>query len=279
MQITLIASFVLTMVACQSGKQKQDTILILYPNWAEGIAFTNLAKVVLEDKGYDVKIKPIEPGPIYASIAKGDADLCLDAWLPHTHKKYWDKYGENINKLGESFSEGTTGMVVPAYVDIDSISQLNDNKEKFDEKIIGIGSGAGIYENTEKAIEAYGLELDQITSSGPAMMAALKKATSKEKWICVTGWKPHFMWADFDLKYLVDSKEIFPEDVCAIISRKGFEKDFPKVAEFLGNFNLEERDLYDLMDAIEVGDDPKESAKKWYQENNAMIDGWFPENE
>jgi glycine betaine/proline transport system substrate-binding protein len=64
--------------------------------------------------------------------------------------------------LGEAFS-GTTGLVVPAYVTINSIEELNANKDKFKGEIIGIG-GAGIHANTVKAIDLYGLDYEQITS-------------------------------------------------------------------------------------------------------------------
>ncbi len=288
MLIALVMSAGIIMLsACGGGQQAKDKkgeaaggeILILYPNWAEGIAFTNLAMVALQDKGYDVTIKPIEPGPIYASLAKGDADLFFDAWLPHTHADYWEKYGDKLVKLGESFSNGTTGLVVPQYVTIDSISQINDQAKKFDDKIIGIGSGAGIHRNTEKAIEAYGLEVDQITSSGPAMMASLQKAYAKQDWVVLTGWKPHYMWADYDLKYLKDPKNVYPKDVCAILSRTGFEEDFPKVAKFCGNFNLEERELYDLMDEIENAESPDLAAKAWYQTHEVMVESWWPKSE
>jgi glycine betaine/proline transport system substrate-binding protein len=64
--------------------------------------------------------------------------------------------------LGEAFSEGTTGLVVPAYVTINSIEELNANKDKFKGEIIGIGGGAGIHANTVKAIDLYGLDYEQI---------------------------------------------------------------------------------------------------------------------
>jgi glycine betaine/proline transport system substrate-binding protein len=121
------------------------------------------------DKGYNVKITPLEPGPIYASLAKGDADIMMDAWLPNTHRNYWEKFGDNLEKIGESFSSGTTGLVVPNYVKLNSIEDLKANVDMFDGEIIGIGSGAGIHGNTEKTIEAYELDFKQVTSSGPAM--------------------------------------------------------------------------------------------------------------
>ena len=255
----------------------QDELLILYPNWAEGIAFTNLAKVALEDKGYNVTIKPIEPGPIYASLAKGDADLFLDAWIPHTHSDYMDKYGDQLVKLGESFSGGTTGLVVPQYVDINSISELNDHADKFDGRIIGIGSGAGIHGNTLKVIDEYGLDFEQVTSSGPAMMASLQKAYNSNDWVVITGWKPHHMWADYDLKYLEDPKGIYPKDVCAILSREGFKEDFPTLAKFFSNFNFAETELYNLMNEIGEGDDPLSAAESWYNDHKVMVNSWWPE--
>lgn len=270
----------LSFSACQSGQKeitKDTEISILYPNWAEGIAFTHLAQAALLDKGYNVKATPLEPGPIYASLAKGDADVMMDAWLPHTHSDYWDKFGDKLEKIGESFSGGTTGLVVPHYVGIQSITELNDNKELFDGEIIGIGSGAGIHRNTDKTIEEYDLDFEQITSSGPAMMASLKRAYDKNEPIIITGWKPHFMWAEYDLKYLDDPEDVFPADVCAIVTRKGFTEERPALGKFFANFNLEEMELYDLMDAIDKADDPLEAAEKWYQENKKLVESWMPD--
>jgi len=278
----LVLAVSLTAIGCKKadeGDQPEEKgkMTILYPNWAEGIAVTHLALAALTDKGYDVTVKPIEPGPIYASLAKGDAELFLDAWLPHTHADYWKKFGDDIVKLGESFSNGTTGLVVPQYVDIDSIEDLKDVEvaKKFDKKIIGIGSGAGIHGNTEKAIKEYGLPMKQITSSGPAMMASLKKAYDRKNPVVITGWKPHFMWARYDLKYLEDPKGIYPKDVMAILARKGFKDEFPKAAEFMSNFNLKETQLYDLMGAVKEGDDPVTAAKKWYEDHKVLVNSWW----
>ncbi len=270
----VVVSAALLTTGC-AKKSKSDRITILYPNWAEGVAITHLARVALEDKGIKVDIKPIEPGPIYASLAKGDADLFLDAWLPNTHKDYWTKYGSRIDKLGESFSDGTTGLVVPSYVPENSIPDLKKAGKKYGGKIIGIGSGAGIHKNTEKTIKAYGLSFKQITSSGPAMIASLEKAYKSKKPIVITGWKPHFMWARFKLKYLADPKKIYPKDIMAILARKGFSSDRPKVAAFFKNFNFREKELYSLMKAMRESRDELAAAKKWYAANKKLVDSWW----
>ncbi|HSH20983.1 MAG TPA: glycine betaine ABC transporter substrate-binding protein [Draconibacterium sp.] len=276
------AILTLSVSSCSnSGAKKENSeakkeVSIFYPNWAEGIAFSYLAKAALEENGFEVELTNLEPGLIYGELSKDNSkgDVFLDAWLPNTHKEYWADYGDKLVKLGESFSEGTTGLVVPAYVTINSIEELNVNKEKFDSEIIGIGSGAGIHANTLKAIDEYDLDFEQITSSGPAMAASLEKAIKKEEWIVVTGWKPHFKWAKNDLKYLDDPNSVYPKDACTIISRRGFEEDLPVAATFFKNFNLNEEQLYGLMSAIkESGEEA--GAQEWYKANKILVDGWL----
>ncbi len=280
--LVTVAGLALTLVtSCgnsKKGNSKKEAkkVSILYPNWAEGIAFSYLAKTALENNGFEAELTNLEPGLIYGELSKTNSkgDIFLDAWLPNTHKDYWNDYGDKLVKLGESFSNGTTGLVVPSYVTINSITELNNNKAKFDGEIIGIGSGAGIHASTEKAIQEYNLDFEQITSSGPAMVASLEKAISKQDWIVVTGWKPHFMWASNDIKYLDDPKGVYPKDVCAIVSRKGFEKDMPKAATFFKNFNLTEEELYGLMKEIRDNNE-EQGAEKWYKAHKAKVDAWF----
>src|SRR5690606_29457998 len=102
------------------------------------------------------------------------------------------------------------GLVVPTYVDINSIEDLaNDGVgEQFDYTIIGIEPGAGIMQATDKALDDYGLRGDWtvLESSSSAMAVELQKAYENQKPIIVTGWTPHWKFAKMDLKYLDDPK-------------------------------------------------------------------------
>lgn len=276
--LILIISFGLTLISCgnSSNTEEKEKINILYSNYLGAIAFTNLSEIALENQGYDVEITNLDMGLIFGELSKDNpnGDVFMDAWLPNTHEAYWEEYGDKLVKIGESFSEGTTGLVVPTYVTINSIEELNENKDKFNEEIIGVGSGAGIHRDTYRAIEEYDLELEQITSSGPAMVAALNKATKNKEWIVITGWKPHLKWLEYDLKYLEDPKGVYPKDVCAIVSRRGFKEDMPEATTYFENFNLTDDQLNILMDYVEkIG--PKEGAQKWYDENKELVDSWY----
>ena len=275
--LAVIVGLVVSFTACgnSSKADEKEKVSILYGNWVENIAYSFLSKVALEEKGFEVELTNLEPGLIFGELSKTNSkgDVFMDAWLPNTHKDYWAEYGDNLVKIGESFSEGTTGLVVPSYVTINSIEELNANKDKFGGEIVGIGSGAGIHADTERAIEEYNLDFEQITSSGPAMVASLQRAERNQDWIVITGWKPHLKWIHHDLKYLEDPKGVYPTDVCAILSRRGFEEDKPEAAQFFKNFHLTDDELNDLMGTIEeMGQE--EGARKWYEENKEMVDSW-----
>jgi len=274
----LIVGLGITLFSCgnSSKEEEKEKVRILYGNYLGNVAYSHLSKIALEEQGYEVELTNLEIGLIFGELSKDNpnGDVYMDAWLPNTHKAYWEEYGDKLVKLGESFSEGTTGLVVPSYVTINSIEELNAHKDKFKGRIIGVGSGAGIHADTYKAIEEYDLELEQITSSGPAMVAALEKATRNEDWIVVTGWKPHIKWIQYDLKYLEDPKQVYRMDVCATLSRRGFEEDMPEAANFFKNFNLTDAQLNELMDAVtEFGEEA--GARQWYEANKELVDGWY----
>lgn len=271
---SLLILAILILTASCERRTKYDVIM-LYPNWADGIAITYLAKVILEDKGYTVSMKRLEPGPIFTSLSRGDTDVYMDAWLPYTQKDYWDKYGSKLDIIGTAFDNGSTGLVVPSYVDINSIEELNSNKDQFGGKIYGIAAGAGIHSNTVKAIREYNLELEQISSSETSMVTALKKAVSQKEWIVITGWKPHFIWSDFDLKVLDDPKGIYPTDRLEIVSRKGFSADKPELAAFYKNFSLDEKMLNELMTDVSLNSDPTVGARRFYEKYKSTLETWL----
>ena len=105
----IIGSLLLLAVMCvacnpDSGKKK---ISIAY--WLEGIAMSHLAKVVLEEKGYEVELLNADVAPVFASVSRKKADVFMDAWLPVTMKDYIDQYGDQIEFIGEVYDSARAG--------------------------------------------------------------------------------------------------------------------------------------------------------------------------
>ena len=128
----------------------------------------------------------------------------MDAWLQLTHADYIRKYGDNLEALGVAYKNARMGLVVPSYVTIRSIEELNEYKEKFRNEIIGIDVGAGLMNETERVIREYPVELTLKPSMGATMVSFLQKSIENKEWIVVTGWTPHWMFSRYDLKFLDD---------------------------------------------------------------------------
>lgn len=99
---------------------------LAYVAWDSEIASTNVVKTVLEQElGYKVELLQVEAGPMWAGVAGGDADAIVAAWLPTTHQDYYNKYKDQVEDLGPNLKGTKIGLVVPAYMDIQSIEDLN----------------------------------------------------------------------------------------------------------------------------------------------------------
>ena len=266
--------------SCVDSKDRKK-ISIAYANWAEGIAMTNLAKVILEDQGYRVTLKNADIAPIFTSVASGKADVFMDAWLPVTHADYMEQYGDRLETLGTVYEHAKLGLVVPEYVTIRSIEDLNAHKDQFKGEIIGIDAGAGLMNSADKAVQDYSLDFDLKSSSGATMVAFLKKSIDANEWIVVTGWTPHWMFSRYPLKFLEDPKEEFGDsEHIEVIATKGFSEKDPYAASFFKNFKLTDEQLSELMYYMEDGTRTESrSARAWLEKHPEIIKLFLPSQE
>lgn len=280
--LVLSLTLVFSLAACGEGEDNE--IELAYVNWAEGVAMTYLAEAILEDEmGYEVEATMADAGPIFSDVSQGNVDAFLDAWLPLTHGDYEDEYGDDYDDLGKNYEGARIGLVVPEYVDIDSIADLDANASDFDGEIVGIESGAGIMSATETAISEDGYDMQDtelLTSSGPAMVSELGDAIENEEDVVVTGWSPHYKFAEYDLKYLEDPEEVYGgvENIHSI-SRSGLDEDHPEVVTFLENFYMDDTELGSLMGMIANDDEDRDEidiARDWMEDNEDVWSDWVP---
>ncbi len=259
------------------GAAEKGTVRIGMVNWAECVAASNLWKVILEDQGYEVELTQLDAAPLYVGLDKGDLDVFLDSWLPITHETYWNEYKDNLDDYGVWYeADAKIGIVVPQYVTIDSIEELAANKDQFNGKIIGIDPGAGIMKASNAANETYGLGFEIVQGSEAAMMAAMEKAYDNQEWIAITGWSPHWMFAQYDLKYLADPEMSYGEaEQIHMLANKEFTAASPEVAEMLKKFSMSDAQIGSLEALIVDGMDPLEAAKKWKSENEDVVSNWI----
>lgn len=292
--LNLICIFVIALILSACGNNENSVnesddkknqlgekeITIPYVSWATEIGSNHVIKEVLESVGYDVTLKEVNTGAMYIAVADGSADAMISAWLPYTDVSYWEKFKDELVDLGPNLKEAPLGLVVPSYVEIDSIEEMKENAhsigEKADWTITGIDPGAGQMQITEEAMKEYGLDNWTLKATSDAiMMAALDRAIKKKENIIVTLWSPHWAFKEYDLKYLKDPREVFgePDDI-RTLTRKGLEEDSPAAYKILNQFEWDKEHLEAVMVDIFNGAEPEQAAKEFVENNEELVKKW-----
>jgi len=264
----------------------RPTMHFVYVNWVEGIAITHLLHELLEDSlGVDVEMSRVNGGGVaFSSVASGKADIFVEAWLPTTHQQPWAEYNDQLDKLGYTYRGTSVGLVVPDYAPIRSVTDLPDYRAELDGRINGIEPGAAINDQTRRILENNNVDGFQVVaSSGPAMVAALQQAISRREPVVITGWKPHWMWSRFNLRYLEGARTndtpVFgaPEDIYTVV-RSGFADDYPdRVVRFVRDFEISDAELNSLMTDFEPDSDkdPEAAARDWIRAHPDIVRRWL----
>jgi glycine betaine/proline transport system substrate-binding protein len=100
---------------------------MVYVAWSDVITSTNVVSYILEEKlGYNVELIQVDAAPMWAGVAGGDADAMVGAWLPTTHQSYYEEFDGKFEDLGPNLSGTKIGLVVPSYMDVNSIEDLKE---------------------------------------------------------------------------------------------------------------------------------------------------------
>lgn len=257
-----------------AATEESKEINLAYVEWDTEVASTHVVGKVLEDLGYDVTLTPLDNAIMWEAVSKGEADAMVAGWLPNTHASQYAEYKDNLVELGENLTGAKIGLVVPSYMEANSIEDLTDEAGK---TITGIEPGAGVMAATENAIAEYEnlADWELLPSSSGAMTVALGQAIENEEDVIVTGWSPHWKFSSYDLKYLEDPKGVFGgEETINTFARKGLEEDMPEAYKVLDAFNWTTDDIEAVMLDINSGTDPEEAAANWINDHADKVAEW-----
>ncbi|MCM5680517.1 glycine betaine ABC transporter substrate-binding protein [Schlegelella sp. S2-27] len=249
--------------------------------WSDAEVVTQMAKQILEQRlGQKVELVMTDVALQYAALQRGQIDLMLMAWLPGTHKSYWEKVKDDVEDLGALYTGARLGWAVPDEIPVSTVRSIDDLmkpevREKLGGRIQGIDAGAGLMKLSEEAIKSYGLDYKLLTASDAAMVSALDRAIQRKQWIVVTTWSPHWMFSQYKLRYLEDPKHVLggAESIHAL-GRKGFSAAFPKAAAFVRNMKLPLADLETVMLKARDSSAAKE-ASAYIATQREVVDRWL----
>ena len=206
----ILAVVVGAMVAgCGGGSpENRELNLGVATGWDENQVIANITKQILEEElGYgQVRLTELELGPVFEGVGSGDLDAFQDMWLPN-HETQLRSVENDVVQLSPWY-EGTTefGIGVPTYMtNVNSIPDLNNTNVT---EILGIEPGAEISKQIpDTVIPTYNLNQEYVESSTAGMLSEVRSRYNDREEFAFTPWRPHWMNAEFDFKFLED-----PED-------------------------------------------------------------------
>lgn len=284
------ATLALGGLATVAKAQASRPLVYAYANWSDGLALSFVgAKLIADNFGYEVEMLQSEVALAYTSIQSGKADVFSSCYLQGTgplkgeykggHADYVNKIAAETEIVGISEGPMTQGLAVPDYVEIRSIEELNANAEKFGGNIIGIDAGSGLMQAADATVKAYGLALNLVAGSEPAMVAGFQRAYTRKDWVVVTTWEPLPMWSKFEMRYLEDPKKTMMEEPfhCFHIAPKSLAENFPKAHAFFKKYHMPSAELAKIMGSIDEGMSPQDAAAKWIDETKGqgIIEPWL----
>lgn len=271
----LLIAFFMAVMSIATAQAEQKVIKVGSLAWDDQMAISLPTKKFLEKEGFQVKFtKFSEWGIAFAALSKGDVDVLLSP-INYMTSDYWTKYKDRLEKLSVPSYGVYQGLVVPSYVPIDSVDQLNTITDKVGGKIVGIEPGSGLMRSVAAAVKAYGLKYKVIDGSTAAMTAQLQSSLQRKEPIVTMLWKPSWMVQKYNVKFLKDPKGIFePPQVYYWIAKKGFSASNSHAREAIASVYVPLEDITLITAEMKNGKTEEQAVDVWWRKNSGLIQRW-----
>jgi glycine betaine/proline transport system substrate-binding protein len=279
-------------------------IVLVQNPWTASALNAEVAKILIEENlGNSVEITAIDENTMFAGLAAGDLDSCLEVWpsgATADEQAYLDD--ATVVQLGPLGAVGQIGWYVPRYVqeqfpetvtwegflDPEVASQFASAETGDLGRFLGTDPSYSQYD--EAIIENLGLPLQVVFSgSEAATVAALDSAVAAEEPILMYWWVPTAAAAKYDLvpvelpeytdECYADPAAIacaYPEDVLVKIAGAHLVDKDPAVNNFLAWFTLTNEDQSSMLPAVEIDGEPAaEIAAQWVADHEDTWTAWL----
>ncbi|WP_333827224.1 glycine betaine ABC transporter substrate-binding protein [Pararhodobacter sp.] len=249
------------------------TIRMGVMQWETMVMTSAITQEMLERHGFEVEtVEFQEWGVAFATLARGDVDIMV-SHPDYAAADYWERFARRLEKLSVVSYGYNAGLIVPSYVTINSIDELNDHRDEFGGRIIGVEPGSGMMRQSENVVNEYELDYEIIEGSGPVAVAALRSAMDRGEWIVSMYWTPSWVFQDFDIKFLDDPLGVQePTETYVWIARQGFSVENPRARESIASVFVPEPALTQMTGWVMEGSSIEEAVTRWIDANTARLD-------
>ncbi|PJE79190.1 Glycine betaine/carnitine transport binding protein GbuC [invertebrate metagenome] len=233
---------------------------------------------ILERMGHNVKRLYAPHVENFERLTSGEIDMLSSAWLPSSHGAYKNNTEQKIklHELGLHY-EPYALWGVPDYVSetVKSVRDLihPEIADRFNKKIQGIGSGAGITRFSIAMMEQYGLTdagYQFFTGTQEDCVNAFETAVEKNEWVIVPLWWPQFLHARYTIRELEEPKGLLGIVDRAVLLLRDDKTDLltPSQIEKLDQLRFSNQIVSEIDNIVDCSEKTlDEATSDWLEEN------------
>lgn len=272
-KMAAIATF--SLLGASVAQAQEKTVHMGTMGWEDLTPISLITKKFLEKQGYEVDLTTFsEWGISFGALASGDIDILISQ-INYVTSDYWAKSHTRLEKISVVSHGLNQGLVVPSYMSVDSVDQLNEVRDEVGGQIIGIEPGSGLMREVVQAVEEYDLDYQVIDGSTAAMVAQLQSSMERKEPIVTMLWEPSWMVQKYDVKFLKDSKGVFaPPQSYYWIGGKGFSAENPGVREALASVFVPIEDITQINGDMNDGMSVEQAVDAWWDNHAELIEKW-----
>jgi glycine betaine/proline transport system substrate-binding protein len=292
-----------------TNNAEKPTIQLAENPWSASALNVAIARILLEEQlGYKVEVVTIGESEQWPAIASGDIDASLEVW-PSGHAADVAEYIDDqklVEDGGPLGPVGKIGWYIPTYL-LDEHPELAtweglakpENAALFATAETGdkgqfLAGDPSWTQYDDQIIANLGLNFQVVTAgSEEAVLAALDSAYSRKEPLLFYFYKPHAIFAKYDLtevKLPPYSEECYakaesggidcdyPPDNLFKIFWVGLKDAAPDAYTLLKNMNYTTEDQIDMIASVELdGKSVDDAARAWLDAHESAWKSWLPQ--
>lgn len=261
-----------------------DKVSFGVPSWPGERVKAEVASQILEAAGYETSTTNASWIIDVKAVATGQLSADMAIWRPTQNSVINPMLkSHKLTLLTTNIKDAKYDLVVPDYVwkaGVHSIADLHKYADKFGHKIYGIEAGNDGNQLVIDAIHSNQYKLGDfhlVASSTAGMLAQVKMAIRRHKWVVFLGWRPHWMNIVYDIKYLKDPEKMWGgASTVNTVVRPDYVKTHPNVSRFLKQMVIPASVQSQWIKDYGYKEKPLDQvADQWIKANTDLVKQWL----
>jgi len=280
----LLASPISGVANSQTEGQKQKIVL-----GQVGLSFYavvgGVVQELLEREGYSVEVAEGPHAKIFPLLGAGQVDIFAAAWLPHGHADLFASVEGSTFRIAPLYEDARFFWVVPAYIPESALTSVAglvqpEVQQRVSKRIVSLPAETGLTISARRVLDAYNLGDAgyEIVAAPPGeWFGTFREAIKDKKWVIFPLWQPQWVNAAYEVRRLDDPKGAYGEpDTAYLLGHSSLREKLPaRTIELLSNIRLSIEAVTKMDRMVNVDRlSPRDSAKRWMEENADLVQSW-----